>query len=402
MRPKLREWAGREGSGPLCVHPVSHLGLPDSVPYYALDLKERLFPGEPRNAQYSLVTRDEADVVEQLGEEPSIHGAHLAGVLCKRDELDEPGDETICDVGLPRDPRRLEALGVRDERNGDRAEALRSGAKVVACAVRGGRASLGASIAWAPAGTLLSGWQYAPSASLSGSQAETSGEAPRRSLGLQAAHSVSRNALFGDADSVTASLTQSGALLRESLSPSLNRAIAHSASLFWQSWGSAASQTFAGLTLSDSIVYAEERGRFQMVNLQLSRRTQLSRASNWSANLTLQGTRNESSQVDPFSGERRTLAPGWQQYHSGTVSYEHQRAFDVPRLRLSLLASANSQQLEQRAAGDIDAPVQRIDRSLEARLDYSIGRLDTRLSARQAVVDGRAVSLIHARAQRRF
>jgi hypothetical protein len=263
-------------------------------------------------------------------------------------------------------------------------------------------ASLGASVAWAPSATSLGSWQYVPSASLSGSEAKTSGDAPRRSLGLQAAHSVSRNVAVGEADSVTTSLTQSGALLRESLSPSTSRAIAHSASLFWQSWGSTMSQTFAGLTLSDSIVYAEERGRFQMVNLQLSRRTQLSRASSWSANLTLQGTRNESSQLDPFTGQRRTLAPGWQQYHSGTLSYENQRAFDVPRLRFSALASANSQQLEQRAAGDINAPVHRISRSLEARLDYRIGRLDTRLTARHAEVDGRAVSLIHARVQRGF
>jgi c(7)-type cytochrome triheme protein len=44
----------------------------------------------------------------------------------------------------------------------------------------------------------------------------------------------------------------------------------------------------------------------------------------------------------------------------------------------------NSQQLESRLAGDIDAPVERISESLESRLDYSIGRLEARLSARAA------------------
>jgi hypothetical protein len=263
-------------------------------------------------------------------------------------------------------------------------------------------ATLGASVAWAPAGISLAGWQYVPTASLSGSQTETSGEDRRRSLGVQGAHSVSRSFALGEADGVTTSLSQSAAALRESRSPSLNTGLAHSASVFWQSYGSATSQSLAGLTLSDSITHGEQRGRFQMVNLQLSQRTQLSRASSWAANLTLQGTRNESSEVDPFTGERRTVSPGWQQYRSGSASYENQRAFNVPRLRFSLLGSVNSQQLERRAAGDVDAPTQRISRSLEARLDYSIGRLDTRLTARHADVDGRAVSLIHARVQRRF
>ena len=262
--------------------------------------------------------------------------------------------------------------------------------------------TLGASLTWTPVLPTAKGWQYVPTASANASLTRSSNEDRRNSLGLQAAHSLSRNILFGESDSLTLSLTQSAAALRESRSEALTTGLAHSASVFWQSWGDSTTQTLAGLTLSDSITRGEERGRFQLVNLQLSRRTQLSRNSSWSANLTLQASRNESSEIDPFSGDRRTLAPGWQQFHSGSINYENQRVFGVPRLRFSLLLSANSQQLERRAIGDLDAPLERVSRSLEGRLDYSIGRLDARLAARFADVDGKSVGTLQARVQRRF
>lgn len=272
---------------------------------------------------------------------------------------------------------------------GDSADAVSSG-------------TLGAALTWTPVIPTAAGWQYVPSATANASLTRSSNEERRNSLGLQAAHSLSRNILFGDSDSLTLSLTQSAAGLRESRSAELTTGLAHSASVFWQSWGSSTSQTLAGLTLSDSITQGNERGRFQLVNLQLSRRTQLSRSSSWSANLTLQASRNESSELDPFSGDRRTLAPGWQQFHSGSINYENQRVFGVPRLRFSLLLSANSQQLERRASGDLEAALERISRSLEGRLDYSIGRLDARLAARHAELDGKSVSSLQARVQRRF
>ena len=262
--------------------------------------------------------------------------------------------------------------------------------------------TLGASLTWTPVVPTAKGWQYVPTASANASLTRGSSDEGRNSLGLQAAHSLSRNILFGDSDSLSLSLTQSAAALRESRNAALTTGLAHSASVFWQSWGDSTSQTLAGLTLSDSITRGEERGRFQLVNLQLSRRTQLSRSSSWSASLTLQASRNESSEIDPFSGDRRTLAPGWQQFHSGSINYENQRVFGVPRLRFSLLLSANSQQLERRANGDLEAPLERVSRSLEGRLDYSIGRLDARLAARHAAVDGKSVSTLQARVQRRF
>lgn len=97
-----------------------------------------------------------------------------------------------------------------------------------------------------------------------------------------------------------------------------------------------------------------------------------------------------------------TADDGWRKYYSGTLTYENTRAFDVPRLRFTLLASANSQQLERRSEGDVDAPRERIDHLAEARLDYAIGRLDTRLTLRTAKVERRRADVLFFRVSRRF
>jgi hypothetical protein len=97
-----------------------------------------------------------------------------------------------------------------------------------------------------------------------------------------------------------------------------------------------------------------------------------------------------------------TTDPGWQRFATGHLSYEQQRFWGVPRLRFTLLAGVSTQQIERRSAGDIDASLERVSRSIEARWDYQIGRLDARLSARAAHVDDRSVASLVARVQRRF
>jgi hypothetical protein len=208
--------------------------------------------------------------------------------------------------------------------------------------------------------------------------------------------------MAGPADSISVNLTQSLGLLRESLTPELTRALSHSASLYWQGVGDGASQSYAGLSVSDSRTWAQDSGRFQLVNAQFSRRTQLTRHSSWNGNLTWQSARSDATQLDPFTGTLREAGLGWQRFYSGTLSYEHQRFLEVPRLRYALILSVNSQQLESRALGDVDAPLERITESLENRIDYSIGRLEARLSARLARVEGRSVAALFARVQRRY
>lgn len=257
-------------------------------------------------------------------------------------------------------------------------------------------------VGWTPNGTQLAGWRYTPSASTNFGLTQTSGAERRQVLGLQGSHGLSRDWVVGEGQQLALNVSQSAAVLKESLTPTLALALAHSLGVFWQAAGEGGQQRFASLSLSDSRSRAASDGQFQLVNLQLSQRTQVSRQTGWSVNLTLQATRNESTEIDAFTGDRRLQASGWQHFYSGGASLEQQRLFGIPRLRHTLQFSVNSQQIERRSAGDIDAPRERITQSLESRVDYAVGRLDLRLSARHAMVDGRAVATVNARLQRRF
>ncbi|MBL8362606.1 MAG: hypothetical protein JNN18_19120 [Rubrivivax sp.] len=267
--------------------------------------------------------------------------------------------------------------------------------------------NLGGTVAWAPPALPLAGWRWSPNVSLNASLAHDSEQGSRQLAGVQAGHALSRDWQIGEQSYLTLTATQAAARLHEAGSTpdgigADTRALAHGASIGWQMTASGGAQSYAALSVSRSETQGASEGRFELVNLQWSQRVPLSRQAAFSANVTAQGTRNESTTVDAFTGERRRIAPGWQPYHSASLSYDHQRFLDVPRLRLSLLLSATSQQIERRAFGDIEAPRERVTRSFEARLDWNVGRLETRLAARVARVDDRTVAALQARAQRRF
>jgi hypothetical protein len=257
-------------------------------------------------------------------------------------------------------------------------------------------------VTFSPANLSIGDWSYTPTANAAVGVARITDAGDRRTAGAQLSHGVSRGFAFRDTDSVSLNLTQSLGALHDSRAQQWLRALAHSASVYWQGTGEAVSQSYAGLSASDARSWAEEGGSFQLVNLQFSRRTQLSRNASWSGNLTWQATRSDTAQIDAFTGTRRQAAPSWQNFTSGSVTFEHQRAFDVPRLRYTALLAANSVQLEQRAFGDIEAPRERITASLENRVDYAIGRLEARLSARWVRFDERSVATVFARVQRRY
>lgn len=259
-----------------------------------------------------------------------------------------------------------------------------------------------ASVTYTPVGLMIGAWRYTPTLSATLGLSRSSETGHRSTLGSQLMHGMSRNYALGEADNVSLNVTQSLAALRDSQAQELSRALAHSAALSWQGGGGETSQSYVGLSASDSRTWERGTGKFQLVNLQVSRRTQLSRHANWSGNLTLQASRSDNTQVDAFTGTQRSTEPGWQRYSSGSLNYENQRLLEIPQLRFTALLTINSQQLESRAAGDIDAPRERITKSLENRLDYSIGRLETRLSVRLARVDGRSVTSIFVRAQRNY
>jgi hypothetical protein len=244
-------------------------------------------------------------------------------------------------------------------------------------------------------------WRWTPSASINASLSDQSGGEQRSTAGVQGAHSVNRVWTPFQGHSVSLSIAQSLGVLYETPSQQVSRGLSHSAGVYWQASDNGG-QTIASLTVSDSRTAAATDGKYQFANLQLSRRSQLSRYQSWSANLTAQISRSDAEQIDAFTGEKRSVSDGWQRYTSGSLSFESQRVFGVPRLRFTGLLSVNSQQFERRAAGDINAPLENVSESVEARLDWVVGRLDTRLSARMARVDGRTVSVLAARAVRRF
>jgi hypothetical protein len=266
-------------------------------------------------------------------------------------------------------------------------------------------ASVNASAHWAPrlAGT-LGGWRYAPSLSLAAGLTRGDEASQREFAAVQASHSVSRDVVREGQDMVSLSaaqslswLTDAGVVARET-----SATLTHSLGVVWQSLADPSQQRFASASVSDSRTHADERGSFQLLNLQWTQRTQLSRLSSWSGSLTWQASRSRLTQIDLLTGEQFDFDGHWQHFASGTLHYEQQRVFGVPRLRLSLLGAVSTQQLQRRSAGDIDAPLEYVSRSLEARLDYTVGRLEARLSARAARVDERSVAAVIARVTRRF
>jgi hypothetical protein len=260
-------------------------------------------------------------------------------------------------------------------------------------------ASLG--LSYAPAALPWGAWRYAPSLGVSAGLSQSSQDGGRRSLVVQAAHALSRSHELGENDSVSLSFSQDLSVSRESERAAETRQLVHASSVSWQGYGGDASQSYASLTLSDARTQAETESSFQLFNLQLSRRTQLSRDASWSGNVTLQASRSHDGMANTLPADPFNRFAS-QRFYSGSLTYEHQRAFGVPRLRFSTTLTVNSQQLDNRTPGDFDSPPEAVTQSIEGRFDYSIGRLNTYLTLRWAEVDQRRLASLFFRVQRQF
>ncbi|HET9821917.1 MAG TPA: hypothetical protein VFQ16_08835 [Burkholderiaceae bacterium] len=266
-------------------------------------------------------------------------------------------------------------------------------------------AGLGASANWASRGQAWGAWRYLPTLALSVGVTRGDARSEQDFATAQFSHSVVRDLGrdAGDVISLVAAQSLGVGVERNAVRRAAAGSLVHSLGLTWQSGAGSARQSFASATVSDSRSQSsDERAGFQLVNLQWNQRTQLGRMSSWSGSLTLQAARSTLTQDDAATGRPSTTGGEWQTFANGTLSVEHRRLFDVPRLRGTLLASVSTQQLQRRSAGDIDAPVRFVSHSLEGRLDYAIGRLEARLSARVARVDDKNVASLFARVQRRF
>jgi hypothetical protein len=219
---------------------------------------------------------------------------------------------------------------------------------------------------------------------------------------VQGGHTLARQWRLSDTQALSLSLSQTAAVLEESRAAELARSLAHSVALYWQALGDGDSQRYASLTLSDTRTRAADDGSYQFASLGLNQRSAITRYTSWSANIALQATRNESTEIDAFSGALLTRGSGWQTYYSGGASLEQQRLFGVPRLRHTLQLTFNSQQLERREFGDIEASRQRVSAALESRIDYAVGKLSLRFVGRLARIENQTQALLMARAQRTF
>ena len=179
----------------------------------------------------------------------------------------------------------------------------------------------------------------------------------------------------------------------------LSRSLLHSASLTWNRSGTEGS-AFARLSLSDARQLDGERSRFQLINFQISGNLEIDRYSSWSGDLSVQRIFQRSLTStplpdDPFGFDRQIAHNA-----SGEVSYRHNRAFSVPRLRFvsRLRVSGDRQSLRSALASISD----RETLSWENRLDYQVGRLESGVLMRFGESDGVWRRTLTLRVQRNF
>ncbi|OFZ68485.1 MAG: hypothetical protein A2V79_09930 [Betaproteobacteria bacterium RBG_16_56_24] len=189
-------------------------------------------------------------------------------------------------------------------------------------------------------------------------------------LSLSPGHGLSRRIGLGEG-ALGMNLNQTVSFDVDTRNPS-SSVLTHIGSLSW-SLAQDRKTTMVRLSANDSRAMSGTPYFFQLVNLQVSLNESMGRNATWGGNLTMQATRQETSTA---SASTTTTS-------SADLSYRHQRAFNVPRLRFTS---------ELRIFGDALVPVlatpdQQETRSWENRFDYSIGRLQLRLSARVAEVN---------------
>lgn len=165
----------------------------------------------------------------------------------------------------------------------------------------------------------------------------------------------------------------------------------HTATADWSA-RDAGVTTVARAMLTDSRIQNEHDSGFQMINLQATRSHQIDRVSLWSGNATLQWAR---SPIDPLNSD-------WKLLGTAGLSYNHLRAFNVPRLRFLSEVRYTSEQLRDLIS--VGAPLDRTRETWEwrNRFDYLIGRLEFSLLGTVGEIDGQQNTLFYFQVRRYF
>ncbi|EHR72965.1 hypothetical protein BurJ1DRAFT_4166 [Burkholderiales bacterium JOSHI_001] len=257
----------------------------------------------------------------------------------------------------------------------------------------------------------LGDWSYDwyTGAALSGTR---NGSSSDESLSTQLGHNASRVWRDGGGNSLSLSLGQTlslgyshgaggdrGVTQGTALDRGLSRTLLHSASATWNR-GSTEGSAFARLSVSDARQLDGEQSRFQLINFQLSGNLEIDRYSNWSGDLSVQRVFQRSVTVTPLPDDPLGFDRQIAHSASGEVSYRHNRAFGVPRLRFvtRLRVSGDRQSLRSALASISD----RETLSWENRLDYQVGRLESGVLMRFGESDGAWRRTLTLRVQRNF
>jgi hypothetical protein len=214
----------------------------------------------------------------------------------------------------------------------------------------------------------------------------------RRNGGIQAGHNLTRTTVLGESASVTYAVGRAGRRPHDTVTGN-SETLAHNTSVTWQLAPGPSSTAFFSLSGADSRTRGYNENHFQLFNLQANGQVQLSQHASGGANLTAQAIR----QTTPAAPDG-----GFTHYSSGSVRFQHAKAFDVPRLRYIASYNVNQSQLASRFQGDLGAPRDRVSQSFEQIFDYAVGRLELRILARSATIEGQHSTLVFFRISRQF
>jgi hypothetical protein len=244
-----------------------------------------------------------------------------------------------------------------------------------------------------PLGGFLYTWNTGVNAgNQTGGASGNDGRRSRQNAGGQLGHNLVRTAPISETASVSYGAGQSYASTWDTVTER-SQTLTHNASVSVQATPGAASTAFASLYGADSRTHGHNENTFQLVNFQANGQFQFTRYALGAANLTVQGVRQSSPS---------TPSTGFNTSSGGSLSVQHLRAFDVPRLRYSAIYAANQTQYSSRLEGDVNAPRERVTQSFEQRLDWFVGRIEMQLSARAARIDGQRNNIVFFRVNRQF
>ena len=238
----------------------------------------------------------------------------------------------------------------------------------------------------------VGGFIYTWNASANAANQTSTLHGGRRNVGGQLGHNLTRDFAVTQASALTFAAGQSVSNTYDTVT-ARSTTLSHNASLTWRLVPTANTTGFLSVLGADSRTYGHNANRFQLFNAQATGQVQLNRYSFAAANLTAQAVQQTTPESPPS---------GFDWVLNGSVSYQHVRAFAVPRLRYFAQYNINDTQYSTRLQGDVNATREQVSQSFEQRFDYNIGRIEIRLSTRLAVIDGKRNGLVFLRVARQF